>query len=112
MLFGASHYHADSLTALSAALRRAVEMAMEEGGATDVVVDLSGVVLFSSTALRTLRTAHMELETHGARIVAAGGGELVGGVLKFAPFVRHYPDIDQALAALKAERDAGRRGKT
>ena len=92
---GATHYHADSF----APLGRALSAAAEQAGRGGLVVDLSGVVLFSSTALRALRAAHLERERQGGRIVAAGGGELVSGVLKFAPFIPHYQNLEEAVAA-------------
>lgn len=98
LAFGASHYHADSHAALDAALSKAAA-ATKTGR---LIVDLDGVVLFSSTALRALRTAYVALESRGGRIVAAGGGELVAGVLKFAPFIEHYHNLDEAVAALSA----------
>ncbi|MEX2520592.1 MAG: STAS domain-containing protein [Paracoccaceae bacterium] len=98
LTFGASHYHADSHAALGAALTQAADAAR----AGRVIVDLSGVVLFSSTALRALRSTYVALEARGGRIVAAGGGELVAGVLKFAPFIEHYHSVDEAVAALSA----------
>lgn len=95
---GDSHYHADSYEALEAKFRE-VEAA---GAAAGVVVDFSKVALFSSTALRALRAAYRRTAEAGGRIVAAGGGELVAGVLKFAPFVEHYPTVEDAVAGLTA----------
>lgn len=95
----ATHYHADSFAPLGAALAEAATAARSG----KLVIDLSQVVLFSSTALRALRTAHLDLEARGGRIVAAGGGELVRGVLKFAPFIAHVPDVAQAVAALEGK---------
>lgn len=91
-----SHYHADSLETLEKTFH---EAAKEPPGGV-IVLDLSRVVLFSSTALRALRSTSSRLGEAGGRIVAAGGGELVVGVLKFAPFVTHYATLDEALAAL------------
>lgn len=99
LVFGATHYHSDSFAALSKALGAAAEAA--PGGR--LAVDLSGVVLLSSTALRALRAAHVALEAKGGGLVAAGGGELVAGVLKFAPFIRRYGNVDEAAAALRGE---------
>ncbi|MEM7546115.1 MAG: hypothetical protein AAF367_11315 [Pseudomonadota bacterium] len=93
----ASHYHADVLEPLGEALKDAD--ARSRSGI--VIVDLSAVVLLSSTALRALRAAHIALEARGGRIVAAGGGELVVSVLKFAPFIAHYPDLSEAAAAFR-----------
>lgn len=93
-----SHYHADSLEPLDAKLREAEA----ETAAGLVIVDLGAVALLSSTALRAFRASHRRLEETGGRIVAAGGGELVADVLKFAPFINHYPTIDEAVSALSA----------
>lgn len=93
-----ARYHADSLDPLNARFL-AVEASSETG---NVIVDLSAVRLFSSSALRAMRAAHRRLAGRGGRIVAAGGGELVAGVLKFAPFIDHYDDVDKALAAFSA----------
>ena len=95
----ATHYHADSYAPLAAALAEAVEQAPEGR----LVVDLAPVVLFSSTALRALRTAHQALDARGGRIVTAGGGELVHGVLKFAPFIRHVGTLEEAVALFHSE---------
>lgn len=94
-----SHYHADSLETLEKTFDKAVKAPPGD----IIVLDLSRVVLFSSTALRALRSASAKLGETGGRIVAAGGGELVVGVLKFAPFVTHYPTLDEALASVAAE---------
>ncbi|MEM7524989.1 MAG: hypothetical protein AAF360_14785 [Pseudomonadota bacterium] len=97
-----THYHADSMGSLTEKLKEADEST--PSGL--VVVDLTHVVLFSSTALRALRAAHLALEGRGGRIVAAGGGELVAGVLKFAPFLPHYPTVEAAVQALSGGADA------
>ncbi len=94
-----SHYHSDSMAALAEALRDADAKARTG----IVVVDLGAVVLLSSTALRALRAAHMALEARGGRIVAASGGELVRGVLKFAPFIAKYDTVRNALKAQSVE---------
>lgn len=91
-----THYHSDSITALGGALKTAES----QSTSAFVIVDLSGVVLFSSAALRALRATHLALTKRGGRIVAAGGGELALGVLKFAPFIEHFEDLSGALAAL------------
>lgn len=98
-----SHYHADSLGPLEA---KFMEIEAAAPG-SPVVIDLSGVSLLSSTALRAIRAAHRRLEATGARIVAAGAADLVADVLKFAPFIDHHPTVDEALAALNAKADAG-----
>ena len=95
-----THYHADSLEALEAKFRETEAAVSGEDGGGEIIVDLSAVALLSSTALRALRTAFRRLEERGGRIVAAGGGELVVGVLKFAPFIAHYPSVEDAAAAL------------
>lgn len=92
-------YHADSLEVLDAQFRKLEAMA--PGGL--VVVDLERVTLLSSTALRAIRAAHARLETRGGRIVAAGGGDLVRSVLKFAPFISHHATVDEAVGALAAQ---------
>lgn len=93
-----TRYHADSLEPLNARFLE-VEAASETG---NVVVDLSDVRLFSSSALRAMRASHRRLSGRGGRIVAAGGGDLVAGVLKFAPFIEHYSSVEEALAAFGA----------
>ena len=93
-----SHYHADSLDALEAKFRE-VEGQAPKG---IVIVDLARVALLSSTALRAMRASFRRLEPVGGRIVAAAGGELVRGVLKFAPFIEHYRNLDEAVAAMNA----------
>lgn len=98
-----THYHADCQEAFAAVLRGA-QAASESG---DVIVDLDGVVLLSSTALRALRGAHRDLTAAGGRIAAAGGGDLVHGVLKFAPFITHYDTLEEAGRALDLPMDNG-----
>ena len=90
-----SHYHSDCEEVFETALRDAEALAA--GGA--VVLALDGVALFSSSALRALRASHRRLSARGGSIVAAGGGELAVGVLKFAPFIDHHPSIAAALSA-------------
>lgn len=97
-----SHYHADVMEPLSDVLKTAD--ASSASGV--VVVNLDGVLLLSSTALRALRAAHIKLEARRGRIVAAGGGELVVGVLKFAPFIEHYPNLEAAVDATGSAPDA------
>jgi hypothetical protein len=94
-----THYHSDSITALGGAL----STAEAQSSSALVIVDLTSVVLFSSAALRALRACHMALSKRGGRIVAAGGGELALGVLKFAPFIEHFKDMNGALAALSEQ---------
>lgn len=101
LAFHRTHYYADSFNALGKALTEAIS----EAGNANLIVDLNPVLLLSSTALRALRMAHLSLSPGGGRIVAVGGGELVAGVLKFAPFMDHYPDLDSALAALDTARE-------
>ena len=94
-----SHYHSDSMEALGKALLDADGKSQSHV----VVVDLSAVVLLSSTALRAMRSAHLALEARGGRIVAASGAELVRGVLKFAPFIMQYGSVLDALEAYSSE---------
>ncbi|MFV0473126.1 MAG: hypothetical protein ACK5MQ_02635 [Pikeienuella sp.] len=112
LTLGASHYHADGAPALAEALRDAGRICAETapGRAPWVVADFGAVVLLSSIALRELRAAHIALGKRGGGIVAAGGGELVERVLKFAPFIAHHDSLDQALAALDAGRGETKRG--
>lgn len=98
--FGSTHYHADSFERLGDVLNEARRAASSDGAAALVVADLGGVVLLSSTALGALRTAHRAIEEGGGRLVAAAGGDLVAGVLKFAPFIAHHPTVGEAVAAL------------
>ena len=105
---GDSHYHADSYEALEAKFREVEAI----GDQRRIVVDFADVALFSSTALRALRAAYRRFEDAGGRIVAAGGGELVAGVLRFAPFVRHYSSVEQAVAAFEAETAEGQEGNS
>lgn len=105
---GASHYHADCMEALEEALKNAA--AASPG--TAILIDMERVVLFSSTALRALRSAHQAMERGGGRIVAAAGGELVGSVLRFAPFVKHYPSLEAALDDLSEKAGAVYRKET
>ena len=97
-----SHYHADSLAPLEATFIEAEA----DAPCASIVVDLNGVSLLSSTALRAIRASHARLEKAGGRIVAAGAADLVADVLKFAPFIAKYASVDEALAALRAEADA------
>lgn len=90
-----ARYHADSLEPLNAKFQE-IEARRADGR---IVVDLSAVRLFSSSALRAIRASHRRVLRRRGRIVAAGGGELVAGVLKFAPFIEHYSNVDEALAA-------------
>ena len=92
-------YHADSLEALESQFRAL------EGDAPRalIVLDLDRVSLLSSTALRAIRAAHARLEERGGRIVAAGGGDLVRSVLKFAPFIAHHGTVDEAVSALAVD---------
>lgn len=112
LTLGASHYHADCAAPLAEALREAGRVCAE--GRADnprsLIVDLAAVVLISSIALREIRSAHVALRAGGARIVAAGGGELVARVLKFAPFISHHASVDAAFTAIEAERAATNRG--
>lgn len=94
-----SHYHSDSMEGLGHVLRHADE----QSRSGVVVVDLSAVVLLSSTALRAMRGAHVALERRGGRIVAASGAELVRNVLKFAPFITQYDTVKHALVACSEE---------
>lgn len=93
-----SHYHADCGDRFAEALAEAGDVS-DTG---DVIVDLSGVALLSSAALRALRTAHDALSVRGGSLSAAGGGDLVVGVLRFAPFMTHYDSVDEAAAAIAA----------
>lgn len=93
-------YHADSLDALDAQFR-----ALEAEASTGlIVVDLEKVSLLSSTALRAIRASHARLEKRAGRIVAAGGGDLVRSVLRFAPFIHHHDAVEEAVSALSAEK--------
>lgn len=92
-----SHYHVDSHDALEAQFAE-VDRAAPAGL---VVVDMTAVTLFASTALRALMVAHKRLSARGGRIVAAGGGELVANYLRFAPFILHYETVEEAKAALR-----------
>ena len=94
-----THYRADSREEFRAGLAEAAAAAKG-----DVVLDLSGVVLLSSVAVRAIREHHQILAEAGRRIVAAGGGDLVRGVLKFAPFLHHHDSVEGAISALGKER--------
>lgn len=96
--FGSSHYHADSFEPLATALKAA----RDASPAGLVVADLDRVLLLSSTALRAIRSIHQVSERNGGRIVMAGGGELVVGVLKFAPFITHHDTVANALENLSS----------
>ena len=89
-----SHYHSDCDAAFSNALNGALDVAERH----IVIVDMSAVRLFSSSALRAVRAAHLRATEVGGRIVAAGGGELVINVLKFAPFITHRDTVAEALS--------------
>ena len=88
-----SHYHSDCDVAFSNALNAALDVAETQ----IVIVDMSVVRLFSSSALCAVRAAHSRAAEGGGRIVAAGGGELVENVLKFAPFVVHRKIVGGAV---------------
>ncbi|MGB0412578.1 MAG: hypothetical protein ACPGFA_13395 [Pikeienuella sp.] len=68
-----------------------------------MVLNMSTVRLFSSSALRAVRAAHVAVQNSDGQIVAAGGGELVLNVLKFAPFIHHSESVYDALARLSQE---------
>jgi anti-anti-sigma regulatory factor len=89
-----SHYHTDCTVPLTDALRDAL-IKVE---ASVVVLDMSAVRLFSSSALRVVRAAHVRAVENNGRIVVAGGGELAVNVLKFAPFILHFGTVREALA--------------
>ena len=89
-----SHYHSDCDVAFSNALNAALDVAETQ----IVIVDMSVVRLFSSSALCAVRAAHSRAAEGGGRIVAAGGGELVINVLKFAPFITHRDTVAEALS--------------
>lgn len=94
-----THYHSDSFETLTLALD---EVRRHAAGAS-VIVDLGRVVLLSSTALRALRLAHQAIDRDGGCFLAAGGGDLVVSVLRFAPFIRHHDRIEDALADLSPD---------
>lgn len=93
-----SHYHADR----AAQFGQALESARGKADGGKLVIDFSRVVLLSSTVLRALRVAHAAFDEVDGRIAAAGGGELVWRVLKFAPFIDHYQDVEMAISAMSA----------
>lgn len=97
-------YHSDSMDALDARFR-ALEADAPRGL---IVVDLDRVTLLSSSALRAVRAAHARLEAREGRIAAAGGGDLVRGVLKFAPFIAQYATVEEAVSALSADHGSQR----
>ncbi|MEM8754536.1 MAG: hypothetical protein AAGF90_16285 [Pseudomonadota bacterium] len=91
-------YHADCGEAFERALKDA-DGASPSGR---VVLDLTAVALLSSAALRALRSGHEALAARGGALSAGGGGDLVFGVLRFAPFMKHYDTIETAVAAFSA----------
>lgn len=97
-----SHYHADR----AARFGRALDSACLHANGGKLVIDFSCVVLLSSTVLRALRVAYAAFDEQDGRIAAAGGGELVTRVLKFAPFIDHYEDVEMAVSALSGARPA------
>ena len=94
-----THYHSDCAQSLSAALQAARDAATSDS----VVLNMNAVRLFSSSALRAVRSSYVAAQKSGGRIVAAGGGELVVNVLKFAPFILHFETVHGALAQLSQE---------
>lgn len=94
-----SHYHSDCDVALAGTLNSALDTAET----SIVVLDMSAVRLFSSSALRAVRAAHVRALERGGQIVAAGGGELVVNVLKFAPFILHFETVAEALTQFSPE---------
>lgn len=93
-----THYHVDSFAPLEEQF-----LALEaDDPSRPVIVDMTSVRLFSSTALRAMMTAYRRVSSAGGRIVAAGGGEIVANFLRFAPFIDHYATVEEARAALSA----------
>lgn len=91
-----THYHSDC----AQSVLDAMSDARAKASSGSVVLDMSGVRLFSSSALRAVRASYVAAQETGGRIVAAGGGELVVNVLKFAPFILHFETVHNALAQL------------
>ena len=94
-----THYHSDCAQALSSALHAA----RGASASASVVLDLTGVRLFTSSALRAVRAAHVAMSDAGGRIIAVGGGEMVVNVLKFAPFIVRCDTVSDALAMVSDE---------
>lgn len=88
-----THYHSDCIGSLTETL----DKALQQADAGIVVLDMSGVRLFSSSALRAVRAVHVRAMARDGRIVAASGGELAINVLKFAPFIFHFETVAEAL---------------